>query len=146
MKLKGITDPTISLEKYEWSFNIKNKLNYDKWVEYIDAHKDYFTWYEDTDDGIKTKNTINEVPEDFREGVLLKLQKQQVRAEYNPKKCWYEVVIDFHKNFGIIHTTFMKPLKKEHLTMLLNIANYLDAFLLNNGKTIIDKKVIDDLQ
>jgi hypothetical protein len=100
---------------------------------------------ENTADGIETKKRINEVPENFREGILLKLQKQQALAELNQKKGWYEIVLDFHRDFGIVSTTFMKPITKEHLRRLLDMANYLDAYLLNNGNEIIDEKFLENL-
>jgi hypothetical protein len=144
--LKNIKDPSIAKEKYKWSNQIEKKLDYEKWIEFIDNHQDYFTWYENTKSGIETKNRIDEVPEDFREGVLGGLNKMQASAEYNRKKGWYEIIIDYHIDYGCVHTTFMKKITKEHLKMLLEMANHLDGYLLNSGKTIIDEKVIEELE
>ncbi|WP_269222515.1 hypothetical protein [Flavobacterium sp. IMCC34518] len=145
-KLNAIKDPDIAMEKYEQSRLIKTKLDYKKWIEYVDSNQDYYTWYENTQSGIETKNRIDEVPEDFRDGVIDSLNKMKVCAEYNSKKGWYEIIIDFHIDYGVIHTTFMKKITKEHLKRLLDMADYLNAYLLNSRKTIIDKKVIDELE
>jgi hypothetical protein len=110
-------------------------------------HQDYYTWYENTKDGIYMKNNINEIPENFREKVLNGLNKKEVLSEFNDKKGYYEIVVNYNIELGIISTTFMKRIKKEHLERLLDMANYLDAYLLNrNGKTIIDEKLIESLE
>ena len=146
MELKRIIDPSIAKEQYEQTYHITNKLSYEKWVEYIETYKDYYVWYEDTSDGIHLKNNINKVPENFREGILLKLNKQQALAEYSEKKGYYCVIIDFHRDYGKISTTFQKKITKKHLYRLLEMANYLDALLLNNGTEVIDEKTIESLK
>ena len=144
--LRGVKDPSIAKEKFDNISNIQLKLSHEKWVKYIDMHQDYYTWYENTEDGIFEKNNMDKVPESFREKVLYSLNKTKVLAEYNTKKGYYEIVINFNDRLNVIGTTFMKRIKKEHLRRLLDLANYLDAFLLNNGKTIIDEKVIESLE
>ena len=138
-------DPWIAKERFDNISNIKNKLPYNKWVEYIEMHQDYYTWYENTEGGISEKNNMDKIPESFREKVLYSLNKTSVRAEFNKKKRYYEVVVQFNDKLNVIGTTFMKPIKKEHLRRLLDLANHLDALLLDNGKTIIDEKVIEGL-
>ncbi len=146
MNKKAIKDPWISKEKFDYISHVKNKLSYEKWIEYIDAHQDYFTWYEDTKNGIFEKANIDKIPKDFKEKVLKNLDKTEVQAEFNKKKDYYEIVINYNRELGIIGTTFMKPITKEHLRRLLDMANYLDAHLLNHGDEIIDKKVIESLE
>jgi hypothetical protein len=143
--LKGVKDPSIAKEKYEQARFVQNKLSYEKWTEYIDNHQDYFIWEDDTPDGIYRRTHIDEYPEWFREGIL-NSHKVRVYAEYNKKKGWHEIDLAFHRDYGIITATFQKRIKKEHLRRLLDMANYLDAYLLNNGKTIIDEKVIESLE
>lgn len=145
MKIKDIQDPTIAKEIYEQARFIKDKLSYEKWVEFIDKHQDYFTWEDDTQDGINRKNNIDKIPEWAREGIL-NSYKSKALAEFNIKKGWYEIVLAFHKDLGIITTTFQKPIREKHLFILLNLANYLDAFLLKDGTEIIDEKVIEKLE
>jgi hypothetical protein len=76
----------------------------------------------------------------------LNSHKVRVLAEFNVKKGWHEVDLAFHGDFGIITTTFQKSITKEHLRRLLDMATYLDAYLLNNGNEIIDEKVIESLE
>ncbi|MBF7092637.1 hypothetical protein IUY40_13960 [Flavobacterium sp. ALJ2] len=144
--LKNIKDPYISKEKFDYILNVKNKLDYNKWIQYVDSHQNYFTWYENTEDGIYKKNNMDKVPESFREKEILYLDKKNAHAEYNTKKGFYEVILSFNYNLGIISTTFQKKITKEHLKMLLEMANHLDAYLLNSGKTIIDEKVVKELE
>lgn len=144
MNLRDIKDPTIAKEKYKWSHQVQNKLDYDKWVEFIEKNKDYFTWDEDTPDGIHLRQNLDKVPEWAREGIS-NSAKVKALAELNTNKGWHEIVVDFHKDFGIVKTTFMKKITKAHLCRLLEMANYLDAYLLNNGNEIIDEKFIESL-
>jgi uncharacterized protein YozE (UPF0346 family) len=145
MRLKNIKDPSIAKEIYEQAKFVKHKLSYKKWVEYIDAHQDYFTWEDDTPDGIYRKNNIDKIPEWAREGILNSC-KSKALAEFNKRKGWHEIILAFHGDFGIITTTFQKAITKEHLKILLSLANYLDALLLNHKNEIIDEKVIEGLE
>ncbi|MBB1140666.1 hypothetical protein [Myroides sp. WP-1] len=145
MKINNIKDPCISKETFEQARFVHNKLSYEKWVDYIDKHQDYFIWEDDTPDGIYRRNNIAKIPEWAREGIL-NSYKSKAFAEFNVKKGWYEIVFEFHKDLGIITTTFQKPINKKHLLTLLDLANYLDALLLKDGKEIIDENVIKALE
>lgn len=145
MKIKNIKNLSIAKEVYNQARFIINKLSYEKWIDYIDNHQDYFTWEDDTPNGIYRRNNIDKIPEWAKEGIL-NSQKTKAFAEFNNKKGWYEIVFSFHKDFGIITTTFQKKITIKHLKILLEMANYLDALLLNNGTQIIDEKVIEDLE
>jgi hypothetical protein len=144
MNLKQIKDPTIAKEKYKWSHQVQNKLDYEKWVDFIEQNNDYFIWDENTPDGIHLRENMDKVPDWAREGIL-NSNKGKALAEFNTKKGWHEIVIGFHKDFGIVTTTFMKPITKAHLRRLLDMATYLDAYLLNNGNEIIDEQFIESL-
>lgn len=145
MKLKEIKDPSIAKEKFDYISNVKNKLEYGKWVAYMDAHQDDYTWYENTIDGIYMKNNIDKVPENFREGELLSLSKHQVFSEFNSKKGYYEIRIVFNDKTGVIGTTFMKSISRAHVAKLIELANHMGAYLLNDGTDIIDEKVLERL-
>lgn len=134
---------SIAKESYNYSDEVKRKLPYEKWVEYISNHLDYYEWLEDTNKGKERLSNIDKIPEAFRNGVLEQLSKSQALAEFNEKKGWHEIVIDFHRDIGVIKTAFMKRITKVHLRRLLDMANYLDAYLLNNGNEIIDEKFIE---
>ena len=143
--MKKIKDLYIAKEKFSNINKMEKKIDYEKWKKFIDTHKDYFTWEDDTADGIYRKNNIDKIPEWAREGIL-NSQKGKALAEFNKKKGWYEVVLSFHKDLGIITTTFQKKIEKKHLLHLLELANYLDALLLIDGKTVIDQQFIEELE
>jgi len=134
---------SIAKEKYQFSTGIKSKVSKKKWIEFIEMNSGYFTWLEDTKAGKDTLSTLDKVPESFREGVLKGHFKSQACAEFNAKKKYYEVIVDFIDDYGKVATTIMKPITKAHLRRLLDMANYLDAYLLNNGNEIIDDKFIE---
>jgi hypothetical protein len=53
-------------------------------------------------------------------------------------------VLDLNgKSIGI---SFERVPNLNDIKRFLDLANYLDAYLLNNGKTIIDEKVIESLE
>ena len=145
MKLNKISEPTIAKERYDNSTKITAKLSYPKWVEFIEKNSDYFIWLEDTEKGKQTLANLDKVPESFREGVLKGHNKSRAFAEFNSQKGYYEMYVDFVEKYGLITTTFMKSITLKHLSILLDMANYLDAYLLNNGTEIIDEKVLNTM-
>ncbi len=140
-----ISDPTIAKDKYSNRRNLTKRVSYEKWVEFIESHQDYFTWLEDTQEGKQTLANLHQVPESFRNGILRSHNKNRAFAEFNEKKGYYEIYVDFIERFGTISTTFQKPVNKNHLRILFEMANYLDAYLLNNGTEIIDEGFLDSL-
>ena len=49
--------------------NIKGnneQIDFQKWIAFIETHKDYFIWYEDTEEGKEVLKNIDEIPEDFK--------------------------------------------------------------------------------
>lgn len=142
--MKKIKDPWIAKEKFV-NINLnKQKLDFNKWVEFIENDKDYFIWYEETLDGIHLLENLDKVPTWARDGILNSF-KGKALAEYN-NKGYYEIVFTFNKELNVISTTFMKRISQKHLYRLLEMANYLDALLLNNGTEVIDEKTIESLK
>lgn len=146
MVLKNIKDPWIAKEKFSNISHTKPSLSYEKWVEFIEMNGEYFDWLENTEKGKKTLANIDQIPESFRKKTLEGLSKKQACAEFNSKKGYHEVVLQYNDRLCVIGTTFMKPITIKHLRILLDMATYLDAYLLNNGTEIIDEKVINALQ
>ncbi|WP_207426680.1 hypothetical protein [Pedobacter sp. SYSU D00535] len=128
---------SIAKEKYRSLRDIKTKLSYEKWVDYIDRNSDYYEWLENTERGKERLKNIEKIPESFRLGILQQLNKRQAFAQFNPKKGWHEIVIDFHIELGLIKITNMKRLKQQQLGRLVEMADYLGGYLLNNGTEII---------
>ena len=118
MKLNKIRDLKIAKEKHEWSKDIKIKVDYKKWVEFIDDNLDYFIWYENTADGIHRKNNLDKVPENYRKGFIIKLNKINAFSNYNEKEKYYENRILYHREFGIIKLDFQCKLRKKILKFL----------------------------
>ncbi|WP_424654885.1 hypothetical protein, partial [Capnocytophaga leadbetteri] len=107
---------------------------------------DYFIWNEDTEDGIFRKDNINKIPDWAKEGILRSLNKTESYAEFNSEKKYYEIRICFIEELNVISITSQKRITLKHLKMLLNMANYLDALLLIDGKTVIDQQFIEELE
>lgn len=135
----------IAKSKFKCAKERIEELDHSKWIEFIESHKDYFIWYEDTEDGIYRKNNMDKVPDWARLGVKRQLNRTDVNAEYNNKKGYYEVRVCFGVD-GIIYITFQKKITYKHLEMFLDMANHLDALLLKNGNEIIDTKFIEELK
>ncbi len=85
---------------------------------------------------------INLIPEGFKKAVIEGHKKKQVCAEFNDRKGYHEVIIKFNEELGVLGTTFQKPITKFHLKWLIEMAEHLDAFVLNNGRVIIDESFV----
>ena len=143
MVLKKIRDLNIAKNQFDFSKDIIAPLDYLKWVKYIEERQNYFTWEENTARGIFLKENIDKVPEKFRENTLFGLNKISCSAEYNLKKKYYDIAVTFHRKLKRISISFERKVKIEDLKLFLDMANYLDALLLNHGNEIIDEKVIE---
>jgi hypothetical protein len=145
MNLKKVRDLDIAKNSFGFSSEIKESLDYNKWIEFIDSQLDYFTWRENTAEGIETLNNINQIPESFREGVLQGLNKVVAYSEYNQKKGYYDLNVGFSKENKRIRISFERPPTIKELKRFFSMANHLDALLLKDGKEIIDEKIIESL-
>ena len=147
MILKKVRDLAIAKSTFFFTtegINLKEDINYTKWVEYINNHLDYFIWSEDTEEGQSTLANIDKVPNWARERVLNSLNKNSCSAEFDTKKKCYNIVINrYDKRIGI---AFERIPNVDDLNRFLDMATYLDALLLNNGKEIINEKVIENLK
>ncbi|MEP0213632.1 MAG: hypothetical protein ABJD66_10485 [Cellulophaga sp.] len=141
-----IKDPNIALETFSSISQITSKLEYEKWVRFIDNNSDYFTWSKNTKQGKLTLANLDRIPTSMIEKVKEGYNKKKALAEFNSRNNYYVIVISFNKEYGIISTTFMKKITKKHLEKLLELANYMDGLLLNNGNEIIDKKYISEMK
>ena len=105
MDLRTIRELDIAMSTIYYvpqGIQVKEDINYSKWVEYIDTHQDYFTWAEDTMEGKEALANIDKVPESFRERTLKTYNKNRCCAEYNDKKKYYEVIIsNYDQKIGI---------------------------------------------
>ena len=68
----------LHITKSEFSSRLEEpigNINYDRWVKFIEEHKDCFIWYKDTEDGICIKDNIENIPDWARVGMLHQLNK-----------------------------------------------------------------------
>jgi hypothetical protein len=114
------------------------KIDYDKWVNFIEAHKDYFVWYEDTLEGIDTKQNIDKVPENFKDRVLHTLNKIRVYGSNKIVKRPYDFIITYSTSDGMITISIEKKMVKEIAEILLEMAEYLEGKLIINGTKILN--------
>ncbi len=124
----------------------KGSIDYQKWVEYINDNQDTFVWIEDTEDGKHTLENIDTIPEKFQKHALALLNKVRCEAKFNPKKNYYDISVGCSEGSGRVTITFERRPKIEEIRIFLDMAKHLDAMLLYRGKTIIDEKVIEELE
>lgn len=146
MDLKKIRDLVIAKNQYNYTSDIIQKLDYNLWVDFIEKHNHYYTWVEKTRDGERTLKEIDKIPESFKNRVLKGLNKMGCVANYYPDKGFYCMKVDYNDDDKKIWISFECTPSINELSQLLMMANYLDALLLYNGKTIIDEKVIENLE
>ncbi len=144
MNLKKIRDLDIAKKPFDYSKDIEEDLDYSKWTGYIDMYSDYFIWDEDTEDGRLQLNSLDKIPEWAREKVLIGLNKGRCFAEFDKKKNHYLLSVAVHTELKRIRVTFERIPTIDDLKRFLDMANYLDAYLLNNGNEIIDEEFIEN--
>jgi hypothetical protein len=126
-------------------FTKTEPLDYDKWVDFVDKNQNEFIWYEKTKSGLETAANIDKVPKDFKEGVIASLKKISCFKEFDEKKGYYNINCGFSSRNNWISIGFERTPKLEDLKIFVEMAKYLDALLLKDGKQIIDEKMIESL-
>lgn len=145
MKLTKSTDFRIAKDLLD---NVSMKtasLEYDKWVDFIDNHSNYFCWNENTEEGKRSLQNIQNVPLEFRERVLSTLNKGMCHAEWDNKKQQYNISLIFYESLNWITIQFSRTPKINDLKIYVEMANHLDALLLKDGTEIIDEEIIKNL-
>ena len=111
----------------------KDNVNYQKWVTFIENHKSYFIWYEDTEEGKKIRERIDEFSQRVKEGVLYKLSKTNVYQQKKLSENSWDCIISYNIENNIsVHLE--KKITKSIAEIILEMADYLEA------KIIIDEK------
>lgn len=118
-------------------------MEYERWVDFIEKHKEEFIWKENTEDGKKSLQNINNVPEDFRDRILASLNKVVCFKEFDNYKEAYNISVSFTKSTNWISIQFARAPKLDDLKIFVEMAMHLDALLLKDGTEIIDEKVIE---
>lgn len=146
MNLNKIRDLDIAKNQFNFSKEIIDELDYEKWKQYVDNQSIYFVWIENTQKGKETLFNIDNVPDWVKARIIIGYDKRTCCAEYCDKKKSYNINVSFHKELKRIKVSFERKVKIKDLELFLDMANYLDAYLLHNGKEIIDEKVIESLE
>ena len=110
----------------------KDNVNYQKWVTFIENHKSYFIWYEDTEEGKEVLKNIDEIPEDFKSRVSYSLSKTNAYCTKKLSKNFGDYIVKYAINE--VSVSLEKKITKPIAEILLEMADYLDA------KIIIDEK------
>lgn len=145
MKIKKDTDFKIAKGTIDTVFTKNESLDYDKWVEFVDQNKDHFLWKEETAQGKQNLLEIDKVPESFRGRVLASLNKGACFKEFDEKKGFYNINVSINKANNWISIGFERGAKPEDLKIFVEMAAYLDAYLLMDGTTIIDEDTLKEL-
>ena len=119
------------------------ELDKNKWEHYININTD-FVWYEDTEKGKNILKNIDSIPNDFRDSFVSLLKK--VRCFYNYRNTEYDYSIGFSEQSDKVMISFEKEITHKELKSFLDMANYLDALLLIDEKTVIDQQFIEELE
>ena len=111
----------------------KDNVNYQKWVTFIENHKSYFIWYEDTEELKKIWESIDVFSQRLKEGVLYKLSKTNVYYTKKLSENSWDCIISYNIENNIsVHLE--KKITKSIAEIILEMADYLEA------KIIIDEK------
>lgn len=110
--------------------NGEGTIPWEKWVEFIESHSDYFSWLEDTDKGKEKLAKVANIPVFLREEALKRYQKKQAHGSYNKKRWYHEVILNYSVN--CINMTIQKDLSKKELLLLLKMADFFKLSLLDN--------------
>ena len=110
----------------------KDNVNYQKWIAFIETHKDYFIWYEDTEEGKEVLKNIDEIPEDFKSIVSYSLSKTNAYCTKKLSKNFGDCIVKYAINE--VSVSLEKKITKPIAEILLEMADYLEA------KIIIDEK------
>lgn len=143
MKFARSTHFYIATNIIDSVFTKTNPLNYDKWVDFIDKNQSIFIWYEKTKSGLEIAENIDKVPVNFKEGVVASLKKVRCFTEFDDKKGYYNITCAFDSINNRISIGFERTPKLEDLKIFVIMAQHLDAFLLKDGKEIVDEKIIE---
>lgn len=142
MSLTGLSNLSISKEKYSFSSQIKKKISQQKFREFINNNKNTFSWYEETNGGKIALNNI----EGFvnKESILKTLNQSRAYAFYKKEKDYYSLDIFWHDEYGhLVVNINNSRVTIEALELLFSMAEFCDAMLLVSGKKQITKEFIE---
>ena len=143
MNLSKQTQFTIAKELMPAAKAPEKPLNQTDWESYIDNSTE-FVWKEDTVEGQKILSKIDTVPENFRDRVMASLNKVSAFAFLDSNGEKYKLNLSYNETYNWISVSFSSGPNREELQIVFNLAQSLNAHLLNNGTEIIDQETIDN--
>lgn len=106
-------------------------INYEKWIEFIEFHNDYFIWFENTENGTELSKNLDQVPDWAKEGALYKLNKTNAYSTNKIVKYSFDLIVRYFRE-GIIQIDIEKNMTKKMAKILLKMAVFLDGKLIIN--------------
>ena len=73
-------------------------IDYKKWIDFIESHKDYFIWYEDKEDGKEVLKNIDEISKDFKSRVSYSLSKTNAYCTKKLSKNFGDCIVKYAIN------------------------------------------------
>lgn len=113
-------------------------FDYGKWVEFIENHKEFFIWYEDTEQGKKIIKNLDKFSEGTREGILYSLNKTHAYSTNKMTKNPNYIRVVFSKKNGTVSIDLERKPSKFALQILLDMAKFLNGKLFRNGNKEIE--------
>ncbi|MBC8054609.1 MAG: hypothetical protein H7Y13_16235 [Sphingobacteriaceae bacterium] len=144
MKFKKDTHFWIAKNTIDSTSSRDERMNYDKWVDFVDRYPDQFIWNENTQQGIETLASIDKVPEGFKHRVLASLNKVTCFSDFDGRKSLYNISCSFVLEANSVSISFKRTPRIEDLKIFLEMAKQLDALLLMDGKKILDEKLLGE--
>jgi predicted transcriptional regulator len=111
----------------------KERIDYNKWVEFINNHNDDFIWYEDTEQGKRVKERIDEFSEKAKKAVLYSLDKTNAYSTKKIAKNPSDLVVTYSTNEEMITINIEKKMTKDVAEILLEMAKFVDGKLIIGG-------------
>jgi hypothetical protein len=144
MKLNKIKRIVIVKEKPKGSTsNLTKKIEYKKFVEYIEANKDFYQWWEENENGKKTWEAHVEANVPFTDPIFThNLNKHVATALFHEKKGYELLNVNYNITIGILVFEWHTKLTKELMLRFLDMANYCEGLLYVNSSKILNKEAI----
>jgi len=120
-------------------------ISRERWIKYIESHKDIFMWYEDTPEGKETIRNLNDVPEWAKERVLYSLDKASAYTiSKKIVKKHYFLIFDYNQNKRYIRVHRETTITIPMVERILDMAAFLGAKVVVNGSKFLES--IDQIE
>jgi hypothetical protein len=144
MKLNRIKSIRIVKEKPKGSTSkLTKQIEYKKFVEYIEANKDFYEWQEESENGKKYWAALVETNVPLTDPVFtINLNKHVAYAMFDKKKGYELISVDYNYEFGLIGFQWQTKLTKELMLRFLDMADYCEGLVYVNSAKILNREAI----